>query len=134
MENREILFRGKRLFSFENEDVFVHGYYVVRNKYHFIYCQNEKGTWRYIQVDPKSISQYTGMNDRLTREKVFENDLIKVQGNRDISNGTFKVIYFDGGFYAYNLLFNDPITAVKWSLYYILERGNLIKSEDETNL
>ncbi len=78
---REILFRGKRTDNGE----WVKGFYCVFNKKkHLIYtgCA-EAGCGNYYsvgcEVDPKTIGQYTGMDDR-NDTKIFEGDI--VEGNR----------------------------------------------------
>lgn len=78
---REILFRGKRTDNGE----WVKGFYCMFNgKKHLIYtgyAEVDCGDYYPVgyEVDPKTIGQYTGMDDR-NDTKIFEGDI--VEGNR----------------------------------------------------
>lgn len=105
---REILFRGKRVDNGE----WVYGYYVLRkrpyfkdkgvNVEHLIYDNMEIEDNDYKQfvdtmpisyvVDPKTISQYTGLTDKYDK-KIFEGDIINV--TPDITNKLMDVRWND---------------------------------------
>lgn len=79
-EPREILFRGK----LEFEEGWAYGYYVGANHsapYHEIFEPADAGGWnwkRYV-VDPSTVGQYTGKNDKSSK-RVFEQDIIRIFG------------------------------------------------------
>lgn len=97
---KEILFRGKRL----DIGVWEYGYYVSMygddcpRIYTGYNCYTLTPDWH--RVDPKSIGQYTGKNDKYDK-KIFEGDIIKTCGQHNC----YDVIeYCDdlAGFYAVN--------------------------------
>ena len=100
---REILFRGKRLDNGE----WVEGYYspvnlsLAGNMGHFI----NEGGFRAIEVDPETVSEFTGLRDR-NGKRIFEGDIINYEdgdpSDYEYHDGTImnvgEIIFCDGKF------------------------------------
>ena len=78
MENR-YLFRAKRIDNGE----FVIGNYQRRfdllgNEEHYIFCSKSHNDWEYVEVDPSTICQCTGLKYK-NGKLIWENDILKYQ-------------------------------------------------------
>ena len=87
---REILFRAKNSCG-----IWVYGYYVFENGEHFIYEQNKPHGASKIVVDPDTVGQYIGLEDR-KGNKVFEHDTVEYRNNAE--HGIGEIEWINGGF------------------------------------
>ena len=99
---REILFRGKRLGSGE----WIEGYLIVSDERNFISSHPECLTSFYymdgysfsgfVEVDPSTVGQYTGMTDK-NGKRIFEGDILRYK-NCDDEYGFLFVEFRNGSF------------------------------------
>lgn len=119
--NREILFKAKR----KDNNEWVYGYYMqdgLNNSY--IIELKQKGdfdysigrTYRYIEVIPETVSQYTGLDD-MNGKKIFENDIV-----RDIDDDIYYIVSFSySAFDLLNLRGNHSWFLHDWNVHDFLE-------------
>ncbi len=84
--NREILFRGKRTDNGEWVDGcllvdYISGQYFIHTNGNSINESNkigEEGCLKFLEVDPETVCQYSGIRTYKNGRKIFEGDIIKV--------------------------------------------------------
>jgi len=98
--NREILFRGKRIDNGE----WVYGSLIIgKSSTCFIFdctdCDILKDNVlsKFIQVDPKTVGQFTGYCDK-NEAKIFEGDILRKKGSNDSCLWLCK---FEAGFFGF---------------------------------
>lgn len=93
--NREILFKAKR----KDDGEWVGGYYAYCRKRHYILPVLNKAIgfdereYEWVEVDPDTICQYTGLTDK-NGKKIWKNDILIGHGNdKDLSKVSFGKFY-----------------------------------------
>ncbi len=82
---REILFKAKRL----DNGKWMLGLLSRRcDRFYIEYDFDNETNAQYIRVDPETISQYIGIEDKYGN-KIFENDIVKIQINNNTDNEEF---------------------------------------------
>lgn len=74
--NREVLFKAKR----KDNGEWVEGYYqkqfdLNESEQYFIFWSKSYTVWEYAEIDPDTICQHTGLNDK-NGNKIWENDIV----------------------------------------------------------
>lgn len=102
--NREIEFRGYN----PKNGKWLYGYYLVNRGKHYIVqdgIQPPSATPEDFEVEPESIGQYTGLQDR-NGKRIYEGDILRLS-DRD---GNQEVVVVEHGHYGWT--FYNPRTAV----------------------
>ena len=73
---REILFKAKRIDNGEwVEGCYVKEYDILGNEDHLIFHADSYTVWEYVEIDPETLCQFTGLCDSYGN-KIWENDIL----------------------------------------------------------
>lgn len=108
---REIKFRGRNV-----KHGWLTGYYFVNRGVHFIVedgIADPLNTWEDYAVDPDTVGQYTGLEDRNGRE-IYEGDILMCIGQRGDNKGHkyYRMVLFENGSFCMNVRYyriNSPL-------------------------
>ena len=118
---REILFRGKQFYNGR----WIHGGLVERDGRVFIVGVSSLLRIDGIEVDPKTVGQFTGMTDK-NGVKIWENDIVQGCFRSNHSKQTFRVAFDDGMF----LFDNNCVEMPKYGVYGMRVIGNIFDNPE----
>lgn len=139
---REILFKAKG----RNNGKWVIGYYVLFRKCHYIlpmfnddvFYRYEKwpfyGCEEWIEVDPSTVCQYTGLTDKNGR-KIWENDTVYVTDDEgcsgQVDTGVGEIDFLEGMWYVSGDVQNGLYDIEKCMLIEVI--GNIFDNPELLN-
>lgn len=93
---REIKFRGKLI----NLNAFIYGnyHYSEKQNKHFITGESRDYHFKMMEVDPKTVGEYTGLKDKNGKE-IFEGDVVSSEIHEP---SCFNIQFYEGAFCATN--------------------------------
>lgn len=141
--NIEIEFKAK---SIENGD-WVNGYYLQNetdNKRKSIIYQSNNSSEKMIEVDPVTLSQFTGYNDKNGR-KIFTNDIVRIistyprvkfDNNKKVvfKHGSFEVEHYSGRVLSLSYYCDRPSRQSIDIIGNIFDNADLLDNEESADL
>lgn len=129
---RKILFKAKRLDTGE----WVEGYYQKRydtknDEQHFIFWLKSYTVWEYAEIDPNTLCQYTGLNDK-SGKRIWENDILcgYLDDEYPEDRTLEKVIWNTGGFYTKEKCSIDTELLDEWDTEHFETCGNIFDNPE----
>ena len=122
---REILFKAKR----KDNGKWFEGYYQKKydflgNEEHRIFHADSYRVWEYVEINPKTLCQFTGLCDK-NGNKIWENDIVTCQTKYGGDIG--KVVFHNCKFCVlWNSTYHYPRNG-KCENYYDINTKNLVK-------
>lgn len=102
---REIVFRGKRVKPVTLVSQWIYGNYVFKAdnslpglSKHFIVVHDGFGVSQWIEVEPDTVGQYTGLKDK-SGQRIFEGDVVRVDLEKPMLACLIGEVYFTNGCY-----------------------------------